>query len=410
MKRLTLRAFFAAAGLGVLASSHAAFATNITTMPPPEPATIDASYTDAQIDSILAPIALYPDTLLTHILIAATYPLDVVAADRWRQSNAHLSPEEVALALESVSWDPSVKAVAAFSDILNTMAQDLTWLQQLGDNVLINQNRVLARVQVLRQHALDQGNLSSNDYLNVSRDREVIVVAPRRPEVVYVPYYDPVVIYGHWWHPIAPVRWHHRRSYHHHHGIFWSPRVSLSASFYFGGIHWHNRHVVIHRSPVRHYYRGPAHRRVHTREYHRWEHNVGHRRARYSSPVVSRTVRAHRQAPVSQRQVVRTHSEVRTPTLRSREVISTQRAVRTPTAQVRQPQYRQVQPRQSTERTVTRTTRTVTREANRRAPVSVNRSTTHVRSSQPQRSSQPRSAPSPRRSHDTGRQHRQRER
>ena len=108
-------------------------------------------YSDAQLDSVLAPIALYPDTLLTHILIASTYPLDVVAADRWRQSNMHLTPEQVENVLTSVSWDPSVKALAPFTELLNTMANDLDWLQQLGDNVLIDQSRVLDRVQVLRQ-------------------------------------------------------------------------------------------------------------------------------------------------------------------------------------------------------------------------------------------------------------------
>lgn len=75
-------------------------------------------YSDAQLDSVLAPIALYPDTLLTHILIASTYPLDVVAADRWRQSNKHLTPEQVENVLTSVSWDPSVKALAPFTELL----------------------------------------------------------------------------------------------------------------------------------------------------------------------------------------------------------------------------------------------------------------------------------------------------
>ena len=124
-------------------------------------------YSDAELDSVLAPIALYPDTLLTHILIAATYPLDVVAADRWRQSNKHLTPEQVENVLASVNWDPSVKALAPFTDLLSTMANDLQWLQQLGDNVLIDQSRVLDRVQVLRQHAFNPCNLVTNDYIEV---------------------------------------------------------------------------------------------------------------------------------------------------------------------------------------------------------------------------------------------------
>lgn len=142
---------------------------------------------DAQLDSLLAPIALYPDTLLTHILIASTYPLDVVSADRWRQSNKHLTPEQVENVLEDVDWDPSVKALAPFTDLLNTMASDLQWLQQLGDSVLLSQERVLDRVQVLRQHARNTGNLETNDYIDVeaerSNSREIIYIAPRQREV-----------------------------------------------------------------------------------------------------------------------------------------------------------------------------------------------------------------------------------
>ena len=247
-------------------------------------------YSDAQLDSVLAPIALYPDTLLTHILIASTYPLDVVAADRWRQSNKHLTPEQVENVLTSVSWDPSVKALAPFTELLNTMANDLDWLQQLGDNVLIDQGRVLDRVQVLRQHAHNTGNLVTNDYIEVETEREntreIIYIEPRQREVVYVPYYDPHAVYGHWWHATSPVHWRHHVSYHHHSNVFWSPSIRLSTFFFFGSVHWHNRHVVIHREPVRRYYHGSPRKRVINREYRRWEHNTSHRRARYSNHVV----------------------------------------------------------------------------------------------------------------------------
>ncbi|MEC9478626.1 MAG: DUF3300 domain-containing protein, partial [Pseudomonadota bacterium] len=244
-------------------------------------------YSDAELDSVLAPIALYPDTLLTHILIAATYPLDVVAADRWRQSNKHLTPKQVENVLANVNWDPSVKALAPFTDLLSTMANDLQWLQQLGDNVLIDQSRVLDRVQVLRQHALNTGNLVTNDYIEVEREREptreIIYIEPRQREVVYVPYYDPHVVYGHWWHTTSPVRWRHHVSYHHHSNVYWSPSIHLSTFFFFGSVHWHNRHVVIHREPVRRYYHGSPRKRVISRDYRRWEHNTVHRRARYST-------------------------------------------------------------------------------------------------------------------------------
>ena len=250
----------------------------------------EQQFSDAELDSMLAPIALYPDTLLSHILIAATYPLDVVAADRWRQSNQHLTPEQVENVLESVTWDPSVKALAPFTDLLNTMASDLEWLQQLGDSVLISEARVLDRVQILRQHAHNTGNLVTNDYVEVERERErereIIYIAPRQREVVYVPFYNPHVVYGNWWHATSPIYWHHRVSYHHHHNVYWAPRVRLSSFFYFGGLHWHNRYVVVHRQPVRHFYHGSPRKRVVSNGYQRWQHRSEHRRARYSSWVV----------------------------------------------------------------------------------------------------------------------------
>lgn len=284
MKRITLSVVIALFG----ASLPPAEAQS---SPPSTQATITSvqTYSDAELDSMLAPIALYPDTLLTHILIAATYPLDIVAADRWRQSNQHLTPEQVENVLEDVSWDPSVKALAPFTDLLHTMAEDLTWLQQLGDNVLIDQARVLDRVQVLRQHAHNTGNLSTNDYIEVEterqRDREIIYIEPRQREVVYVPYYNPHVVYGHWWHATAPIYWHHRVSYHHYHNVYWAPRVRLSTFFYFGGVHWHNRHVVVHRTPVRRYHYQSPRKRVISHDYQRWEHRRDHRRARYSPRV-----------------------------------------------------------------------------------------------------------------------------
>lgn len=284
MKNITLSVIIAlssSVALPALAQSNSS-ATQVSTS--------TGQYSDAELDSVLAPIALYPDTLLTHILIAATYPLDVVSADRWRQSNKHLTPEQVENALANVQWDPSVKALAPFTDLLNTMANDLQWLQQLGDNVLIDQSRVLDRVQVLRQHALNTGNLVTNDYIEVERERErsreIIYIEPRQREVVYVPYYDPHVVYGHWWHTSTPVHWRHHVSYHHHSNVFWSPRIRLSTFFFFGSVHWHNRHVVIHREPVRRYYHGSPRKRVISRDYRRWEHSSVHRRARYSNRVV----------------------------------------------------------------------------------------------------------------------------
>ena len=244
------------------------------------------SYTDAELDSLLAPIALYPDTILTHILIASTYPLEVIAADRWRQQHSHLDAEDVEREIEDFDWDPSVKAIVPFTDILQTLSGDLDWLQALGDNVLISQGRVLARVQVLRQHALNAGTLDDNEYQRIERDRETIVIAPVRKEVVYVPYYDTRVVYGNWWHPVAPVYWHQPSHYRFTAGFYWSPSIRLSTHFYFGGISWHDRHVVVTHRPVKRFYYGNDIKRSYSRDYQPWQHNANHRRVRYSDNVV----------------------------------------------------------------------------------------------------------------------------
>ncbi|MEG3767315.1 DUF3300 domain-containing protein [Alteromonas sp. 14N.309.X.WAT.G.H12] len=244
------------------------------------------SYSDAELDSVLAPIALYPDTILTHILIASTYPLDIVSADRWRQQNSELSEDEIQEQTESFNWDPSVKALLPLTDILHTLASDLDWLQQLGDNVLISQSRVLARVQVLRQHALNAGTLSDNEYLDVEQDEDVIVIEPTRKEYIYVPFYDTRVVFGHWWHPVAPVYWHQPAHFRLAGSFYWSPRIHLSTTFYFGGILWHNRQVVVNHKPVKRFYYGKDVKRVYSRDYQPWQHNTAHRHVRYSPRVI----------------------------------------------------------------------------------------------------------------------------
>ncbi|RDV25510.1 DUF3300 domain-containing protein [Alteromonas aestuariivivens] len=272
----------------------------------PEPAVEQQlqNYTDAELDSLLAPIALYPDSVLTHILIASTYPLEIIAADRWRQDNLSMTAEQVEVAVDGFDWDPSVKALTPFAEVLQTMSQDLDWLQALGDNVLISQDRVLARVQVLRQHARQNGSLENNEYVRVEQDADVIVIEPASPRVVYVPYYDTRIVYGHWWHRIAPRYWHHPVHYSWSAGFYWSPSIRLSSFFYFGGIHWHDRYVAVSHRPVQHYYRGPSVRRVYSHDFQRWHHNVKHRRTPYSKVVVrSQSYVAHPARPMYRGQV-----------------------------------------------------------------------------------------------------------
>lgn len=268
--------------LGLLAVSLTASPTALAN-PPLSHITSQTASTglssDAELDSLLAPVALYPDTLLTHILIASTYPLDIVAADRWRQANSHLSPAQVEQALRHEHWDPSVKALTPFSDILALMADDLSWLSALGNAVRLDQSRVLDRVQQLRRYAHTQGTLRSNSYLQITRSAQVIAIVPRHHTQLYVPFYDTRHVFGHWHHRIAPVYWRYPLHARRYAGVHWSTGITLSASFYFGSIHWQHRYVAISHQPVRHW--RPTHKRVHSQAFQRWQ----HRQRAHTTPV-----------------------------------------------------------------------------------------------------------------------------
>ena len=124
----------------------------------------------AQLDQMLAPIALYPDTLLSHILVASTYPLEVIQAARWRAANADLDEQQALNAVENKDWDPSVQALVPFNDLLQKLSEDLDWLQSLGSAFLVNEQQILTSVQNLRQRAYEQGNLTDNDYVDIEQE------------------------------------------------------------------------------------------------------------------------------------------------------------------------------------------------------------------------------------------------
>ena len=259
-----------------------------TTAPEDQPTYNTQRLSEETLDTLLAPIALYPDTLVTHILIASTYPLQIIEADRWRQDNQSLEGDALELALENTDWDPSVKALVPFTDILRPMSDDLGWLQNLGDAVLTNEDWVLDRVQALRLQAHQSGNLQSNDYQQVSTEDKIIVIESRQPQVVYIPYYDTRHVYGHWHYHSQSVLWPTSVRIALGHRIYWGPRVSISAGFYFGNIWWPERHIIIRSTPSRHYVRPhyPT-KRYSVKEYHRWQHNVDSRHARYSQRVAT---------------------------------------------------------------------------------------------------------------------------
>jgi len=158
-----------------------------------------------QLDQLLAPIALYPDALLAQILMAATYPLDVVKADRWLQDPAHANfqGDQLAAAIEAEAWDPSIKSLMPFPRILRMMDEELDWTEQLGNAVIVQQGDVMDSIQRLRHQAATAGTLWSNAEQRVTTERQGIVIEPANPELIYPPVYTPAV-YGPWPYPEYP--------------------------------------------------------------------------------------------------------------------------------------------------------------------------------------------------------------
>jgi Protein of unknown function (DUF3300) len=161
-----------------------------------------------QLDALVSPIALYPDTLLAEVLMASTYPLEVVEAERWVQANKNLAGADLKAAADKQSWDDSVKSLTATPSVLEMMSSKLDWTQDLGNAVLAQQADVMDAIQRLRGKAQANNKLSSNQQQTVSTEdqggKQVIVIQPTQPDTVYVPYYDPSVVYGPWPYPAYP--------------------------------------------------------------------------------------------------------------------------------------------------------------------------------------------------------------
>jgi hypothetical protein len=214
----------------------------------------EAQLPEGQIEQLVAPIALYPDPLLTQVLMASTYPLEVVEAARWSQDNSTVSGQALQDAMQTQSWDPSVKALTAVPQTLQMMNAKLGWTQQLGDAFLAQQQVVLNAVQKLRAQAQAAGNLQSTPQQVVTTEApaagaavsgpQPIVIEPVNPDVYYVPVYNPAVAYGAWSYPDYPP-------------FNWSPPgfvagnvVSFAAgvavgSAIWGGCNWWQNHVII---------------------------------------------------------------------------------------------------------------------------------------------------------------------
>jgi Protein of unknown function (DUF3300) len=241
-----------------------------------------AKLSKAQLDQLLAPIALYPDDLLSNVLMASTYPLDVVDAARWRKdpANAKLGGGALTAALKSKSWDPSVKALVQFPDVLANMSDKLDWMQSLGDAFIAQENDVMDEIQLLRSKADEAGHLESNDRQKVVKEAgsgtspgEIYTIEPADPDIVYVPDYEPSVVYGPWWYPdYPPYVWGYPGVVYSD-GYFWGTGIAIAGGIW-GWNHWdlHHRRIDINVNRWNSI-NGGHHRRVNNV----WKHDARHR-------------------------------------------------------------------------------------------------------------------------------------
>jgi hypothetical protein len=232
-------------------------------------------YSRAELAQMLAPIALYPDALLSQVLMASTYPIEVIEADRWVRNHPGLQGDALDDALLRRDWDPSVKALCHFPTVLSLMSERITETTRIGNAFLAQEAEVMDVIQELRADAYAQGNLASDNRQTVIVEQHIIFIRPVNPRVVYLPYYNPLYIYGPWPYPAyRPYYWGPPGISIGIHIGYW-PDIFFSFVFidwsYFDW-HHHYIHVDVHKRPrfVRHdrWVKLPT----------RWQHAPSHRR------------------------------------------------------------------------------------------------------------------------------------
>jgi len=247
----------------------------------PAPSTAAANpaaktFSQQDLDQLLAPIALYPDALLAQIFMASTYPLEVVEAARWSKANSKLTGKALEDAMTKQTWDPSVKSLTSVPQVLAQMNEKLDWTQRLGDAFLAQQQEVMATVQSLRAKADAAGNLKSNEQMVVKKETQatqtVYVVESPKPDVVYVPTYNPSTVYGAWWYPTPPY-YMYPPSYVYAPGLAFATGVFVGAAIW-GSCHWGgwgNNNINIDVDRYNNFNRTNISNK-------NWNHNVEHRR------------------------------------------------------------------------------------------------------------------------------------
>lgn len=236
-------------------------------------------FSKEELDAMLAPIALYPDALLSQVLMASTYPLEIVQASRWSKSNGDKGGESAANMVADQSWDASVKSLVAFPKVLHMMNDQLEWTQKVGDAFLGQQGDVMESIQRLRVQAQKAGNLSSNEQQTVVTQGDSIVIQPAQPQIIYVPAYNPTVVYGTWPYPSYPptyypgvASWYPGQSF--VNGLMWGTGVAAAGAI-FGSFNWGSRSVDINVNNYNRYSKNNFYNTTNNR----WRHDPQHRGA-----------------------------------------------------------------------------------------------------------------------------------
>ncbi len=283
-----------------MTSNHASLSTRITatlcaallipssvvSSPVPYPRTqtqtTAAKIPNDQLDSLVAPIALYPDPLLAQTLAASTYPLEIIQLQQWMTKHPDLKGEALAAAVEKENWDPAVQGLAGLPDVVKRLGDDIQWTTDLGNAFLAQQSDVMDAVQRMRTKASEAGNLKTTEQQKVTtqvvQTKEVIVIQQANPQVIYVPAYNPVVVYGPPIYPYPPIYYPPVGYYAAGVAIGFGVGVAMGA-FWGGGWGYGPRwgygsvHINVNNRYVNHYNRYNSYNRYGGN----WNHNPQHR-------------------------------------------------------------------------------------------------------------------------------------
>jgi len=241
-----------------------------------------SAFTPEQLEQIVAPIALHPDSLLSQILMASTYPLEIVEAFRWQAKNASLKGAALEEALKKQDWDPAVKSICGLPTVLKQMNDSLDWTQDLGDAFLGQKEELMQTVQKMRKKALDAGTLKSGEQQKVSQDGDIVVIESTKTDVVYVPTYYPTAVYGTWSYPAyyyPPMYPPYPTG-----GVAFGFAVGIAWAGCWGGCNWHGNDVDINVNNFNNFNKNTS---INPQKYNRdgaagnkgsWNHNPEHRK------------------------------------------------------------------------------------------------------------------------------------